>query len=56
MTDPKDTINIENVVASTGIGQELDLQSVAMDPRGPTTTPSSSPVSSTEPRIPNPPP
>jgi transcription initiation factor TFIID TATA-box-binding protein len=31
MTDPKETINIENVVASTGIGQELDLQSVAMD-------------------------
>ena len=34
MTDPKDTINIENVVASTGIGQELDLQSVAMDLEG----------------------
>ena len=31
MADPKETINIENVVASTGIGQELDLQSVAMD-------------------------
>ena len=31
MSDPKDTISIENVVASTGIGQELDLQSVAMD-------------------------
>ena len=31
MADPKDTINIENVVASTGIEQELDLQSVAMD-------------------------
>lgn len=34
MTDPKATINIENVVASTGIGQELDLQSVAMDLEG----------------------
>jgi len=34
MTDPKDTINIENVVASTGIGQELDLQTVAMDLEG----------------------
>jgi transcription initiation factor TFIID TATA-box-binding protein len=34
MTDPTDTINIENVVASTGIGQELDLQSVAMDLEG----------------------
>ncbi|WP_436348456.1 TATA-box-binding protein [Natronorubrum sp. FCH18a] len=34
MTDPKDSINIENVVASTGIGQELDLQSVAMDLEG----------------------
>ncbi|MFC6615474.1 TATA-box-binding protein [Halopenitus salinus] len=34
MTDPKDTITIENVVASTGIGQELDLESVAMDLAG----------------------
>jgi len=34
MADPKETINIENVVASTGIGQELDLQSVAMDLEG----------------------
>jgi transcription initiation factor TFIID TATA-box-binding protein len=34
MTDPKETIAIENVVASTGIGQELDLQSVAMDLEG----------------------
>ncbi|ELY37734.1 TATA-box-binding protein [Natronorubrum tibetense] len=34
MTDPKDSISIENVVASTGIGQELDLQSVAMDLEG----------------------
>ena len=33
-TDPKQTINIENVVASTGIGQELDLKSVAMDLEG----------------------
>ena len=31
MTDPKESITIENVVASTGIGQELDLESVAMD-------------------------
>ena len=31
MADPKETITIENVVASTGIGQELDLQRVAMD-------------------------
>ena len=34
MADPKESINIENVVASTGIGQELDLQSVAMDLEG----------------------
>jgi transcription initiation factor TFIID TATA-box-binding protein len=34
MTEPKETITIENVVASTGIGQELDLQSVAMDLEG----------------------
>ncbi|QLK26409.1 TATA-box-binding protein [Natrinema zhouii] len=34
MTDPKESINIENVVASTGIEQELDLQSVAMDLEG----------------------
>ncbi|UHQ95108.1 TATA-box-binding protein [Haloterrigena alkaliphila] len=34
MADPKDSINIENVVASTSIGQELDLQSVAMDLEG----------------------
>ena len=34
MVDPKETINIENVVASTGIGQELDLQTVAMDLEG----------------------
>ncbi|MFB6236309.1 MAG: TATA-box-binding protein [Halopenitus sp.] len=34
MPDPTETINIENVVASTGIGQELDLQSVAMDLEG----------------------
>jgi len=31
MSDPTATISIENVVASTAIGQELDLQSVAMD-------------------------
>jgi transcription initiation factor TFIID TATA-box-binding protein len=31
MSDPKDTITVENVVASTGIDQELDLQRVAMD-------------------------
>ncbi len=31
MRDSKATISIENVVASTAIGQELDLQSVAMD-------------------------
>ena len=34
MTDPQDTIAIENVVASSAIGQELDLQSVAMDLEG----------------------
>ena len=32
--DPKETITVENVVASTGIGQELDLQNVAMDLKG----------------------
>ena len=34
MADPKDTISMENVVASTGIEQELDLESVAMDLEG----------------------
>jgi len=32
--DPKKTLEIQNVVASTAIGQELDLQSVAMDLTG----------------------
>ena len=32
--DPKETLEIENVVASTAIGQELDLESVAMDLTG----------------------
>ncbi|AGB39802.1 TATA-box-binding protein [Natronococcus occultus] len=31
MTDPQDSITIENVVASSGIGQELALESLAMD-------------------------
>ncbi|MDG5761685.1 TATA-box-binding protein [Natronococcus sp. A-GB1] len=34
MTGPQDSIEIENVVVSSGIGQELDLQSVAMDLEG----------------------
>lgn len=34
MADPRDTISIENVVASTGIEQELDLQQVAIDLKG----------------------
>ena len=34
MGDPKESIKIENVVATTSIGQELDLQSVAMDLEG----------------------
>ncbi|MFC7097245.1 TATA-box-binding protein [Halobaculum marinum] len=34
MVDPAESINIENVVASTGIGLELDLQTVAMDLEG----------------------
>lgn len=29
--DPKETLEIQNVVASTGIGHELDLQAVARD-------------------------
>jgi transcription initiation factor TFIID TATA-box-binding protein len=29
--DPKKTLEVQNVVASTAIGHELDLQSVAMD-------------------------
>lgn len=33
MVDPTETLSIENIVASSGIGQELDLQSVAMDLR-----------------------
>ena len=32
--DPRGTIEIQNVVASTGIDQELALESVAMDLRG----------------------
>lgn len=32
--DPKDTIEIENVVASTAIGQELDLERVTLDIEG----------------------
>lgn len=31
MVDPADSIEIQNVVASTDIGQELDLQSLALD-------------------------
>ncbi len=34
MVDPRESVCIENVVASTGIGQELDLQSVATDLNG----------------------
>jgi len=34
MVDPTETLSIENVVASSGIGKELDLQTVAMDLRG----------------------
>ncbi|QSW97644.1 TATA-box-binding protein [Haloterrigena alkaliphila] len=34
MSGPKDSINIENVVASTSIGQELDLESVSLDLEG----------------------
>jgi transcription initiation factor TFIID TATA-box-binding protein len=34
VANPKESIKIENVVASTGIGQELDLESVAMDLEG----------------------
>jgi transcription initiation factor TFIID TATA-box-binding protein len=34
MTDPQDSIEIENVVASSGIGQELALESLAMDMEG----------------------
>ena len=32
--DPKEALEIQNVVASTAIGQELDLQSVAIDLEG----------------------
>ena len=31
MVDPTETIEIQNVVASTGIGQELDLEALATD-------------------------
>ena len=31
VNDPKETLEIQNVVASTAVGQELDLQSLAMD-------------------------
>ena len=34
MTALTETLTIENVVASTGVGQELDLESLAMDMRG----------------------
>ena len=32
--DPVPRLEIQNVVASSGIGQEIDLESVAMDLRG----------------------
>lgn len=31
MTDPRDTVHVENVVASTGIDQELNLEQVSQD-------------------------
>ncbi len=34
MDNPRESVKIENVVASTGIGQELDLESVAQDLEG----------------------
>jgi transcription initiation factor TFIID TATA-box-binding protein len=34
MTGPQDSIRIENVVASSSIGQELDLENVAIDLTG----------------------
>jgi transcription initiation factor TFIID TATA-box-binding protein len=34
MSDPKESVTVENVVASTGIDQELDLEAVAMDLTG----------------------
>ncbi len=34
MTDPTETIRIENVVASTAIGTELDLEALALDLQG----------------------
>jgi transcription initiation factor TFIID TATA-box-binding protein len=34
VNDPKEALEIQNVVASTAIEQELDLQSVAMDLKG----------------------
>ncbi len=34
MENPRQSVKIENVVASTGIGQELDLESVAGDLNG----------------------
>ena len=34
VNDPKETLEIQNVVASTAVGQELDLQSLAMDLEG----------------------
>ena len=34
VTDPKETLEIQNVVASTAVGQELNLESVAMDLEG----------------------
>jgi transcription initiation factor TFIID TATA-box-binding protein len=34
VADPKEMLEIQNVVASTGIGQEMDLQAVASDLAG----------------------
>jgi transcription initiation factor TFIID TATA-box-binding protein len=34
VTDPMEALEIQNVVASTAVGQELDLESVAMDLEG----------------------
>jgi len=34
VNDPLSTLEVQNVVASTGVGQELDLKSLDMDLRG----------------------
>jgi TATA binding protein of transcription factor TFIID len=50
MVNPTETIEIQNVVASTGIGQELDLEALATDMPGAEFNPDNFPDWSTDER------